>query len=83
MLYNKVMYLCRSPHAGKEPTLEESADYWYGITPSNTEDSTTITRNILDGGFATTLANDAYQETDLVNEITGGSASDRATVPLI
>ncbi len=83
VIHNGVMYLCRSPHAGYEPSLEESAEYWHTITPQNTEEDTTITRNILDGGYATTLSNDSYQETDLVNEINGGSASDRVIVPLI
>jgi len=83
VLHNGVMYLCKLPHAGKEPSLEENAGYWYKITPQDTEEDTTITRRILDGGFATTLANDSYEDTDLVNEINGGSASDRVTVPLI
>lgn len=83
VLHNEVMYLCISPHAGKEPSLSESAEYWHKITPENEDDSSTVTRKILDGGFASTLANDSYEETDLVDEINGGGASDRIYMPLI
>ena len=83
VLHNGVMYLCTKPHAGKEPALKDSADYWHTITPSNTEESTTITRKVMDGGFASTLSKDSYEDTDLVDEINGGSASDRVFMPLI
>ena len=83
VLHNEVMYLCTKPHAGKEPAVKESADYWHMITPNNTEESSSITRKIIDGGFASTLSNDSYEETDPVEEINGGSASDRVYMPLI
>ncbi len=83
VLHNGLMYLCIKPHAGKEPALKESAGYWYVITPVNTEESTTVTRKIMDGGFASTLSNDSYEDADPADEINGGSASDRIHMSLI
>jgi len=84
VLHNEVMYLCVTPHAGKEPSLKDSAEYWYEIKPQSTEeDSTTITREVIDGGFASTASNDSYNEDYLVNVIDGGTSSERVIVPLV
>ena len=83
VLHNEVMYLCTRPHAGKEPALKESAGYWHKITPQDSEGSESSRKVILDGGFASTLANDNYEQTDLANTINGGSASERVYIPLV
>ena len=83
VIHNSIMYLCKRPHAGKEPSEKDNAEYWHKITPQPPKDEGNIIRRIIDGGFATTLSNDVYRETELKDEINGGSASDRITVPLI
>ena len=83
VLHNGVMYLCKKPHAGKEPLLKGNEEYWHMITPQNTEDTSTVTYEVIDGGFASTFADDSYEDTAPVDEIDGGSASDRVYMPLI
>ena len=83
VIHNSIMYLCKKPHAGKEPSEKDNAEYWHKITPQAPKDDNKIIRRVLDGGFATTLSNDVYRETELIDEINGGSSSDRITVPLI
>ena len=83
VLHNGVMYLCTKPHAGKEPALKDSADYWHMITPIASEDTSTDTYEVIDGGFASTFSNDSYEDVDQIDEIDGGSASDRVYMPLI
>ncbi len=83
VLHNGVMYLCIKPHAGHEPTDKDSADWWHKITPQTEDDAGTVTRKVLDGGFATTLANDSYEDTEPVDEVNGGTSSDKIYMPLI
>ena len=81
--HNSIMYLCKKPHVGKEPSEKDNAEYWLKITPQPKQEGERICRRIIDGGFASTRSNDSFQETDLIDEINGGSASERITVPLI
>ena len=83
VLQNGVMYLCRKPHAGQDPSEDSKGEYWHAITPQISEESTTEGRKILDGGYATTGTNDSYEDTDLANTLDGGFASSRIYIPLI
>ena len=78
VIHNGVMYLCKQPHAGQEPSLEESADYWYAVNDTSTDTSAGSLRRILDGGFASTSGDDKYDAT-----IDGGTSSERVHIPLI
>ena len=79
VLHNDRMYMCTKPHAGKEPELDGSANYWYSMTPeSSSESSAGSMRRILDGGFASTSGDDKYDGT-----IDGGTSSGRLHIPLV
>ena len=78
VLHDGVMYLCKLSHAGHDPSLEESADYWYAVNDTSQDTSTGSVRRILDGGFASTSGDDKYDGT-----IDGGTSSDRVHIPLV
>ena len=81
--HNGILYLCIKPHAGQDPLADTKKEYWLSFGSVVSEQDTKVTRKVLDGGYASTLSDDNYTQTDQQGLIDGGSSSSRIHMPLL
>ena len=82
--YKGILYLSVKHNAGKPPDEKENREYWEQIiAPIRPHPPDPIGRRVIDGGYATTEAEDKYDRNPYKDEIDGGTSSDRTHVRLI
>ncbi len=80
--HNGYIFLCRKPHAGKDPIETGSNEYWLVLSGGQPQSETT-TFKTLDGGYASTSEPNSYEQTTQATAIDGGSSSGRRYMPLV